>query len=689
MSKKDAIFIIILVIILFGLYWKTFNYDLIWDDEIYFKNNLIFVENKPLSSALKFSYFSEQLGIQDQDHYYRPVLTASFWLENKLWGIRNVTLRLTNLLIYILSLIFLFFFLKRQSEKDYFAEIATLIFALYPLNIDNIVWIVGRGDLLVLLWGVLTFLFVDLFIKRKKVVFLVCSSFFFFLGIFSKETFLLFLPLLILYERVKHKKVTLPYHLVNVFITISFFILKNILLNVGNFKISQSPASLESLLGMLGTSGYYFRTIVFPIYYDMFLPLARMTNPFYLLSGLLFILFILYLFFRSKRDTEFIIPSAFFLVFLAGHVPLIFANIIPYQIYSRYMMIAALGFVWILAKHLTRLKEQSRLYLVFAILILFIPSIVLNAGSYKTKISFWQRAQKSLPNDAFVLISTAKTYYERNDYLSAELSLNRVLSLQIKREAAIMVSLLYADIEMAKADYESVLRWLASIEEFEKDPGVKVAPFIRYEINSRRAKVYMAKGDISPAEKLLEQNISNYGAVKDSYTQLYNLLISHGLWEKAAGLEKTMKRIFPTYFAPIDTEKTREEFETWPFEKKMTFYIQSKNFSDAIALVKAKPSLDLDHQFVLAMLYYSKGDGEEGGKIIGEIIGANAKSYEIMNKIGYLYLLNFARAGEALNYFEKSLTLNPAQPEIMSLSVRLKNDYLAKLKEVWKDTPLR
>jgi len=683
MTKKDAAFIIILVIILFGLYWKTFNYDLIWDDELYFKTNLIFQENKPLSAALKFSYFSEQLGIQGQDHYYRPVLTASFWLENKLWGIRNVTLRLTNLIIYILSLIFLFFFLKRQSEKDYFAEIATLIFALYPLNIDNIVWVVGRGDLFMLLWGVLTFLFFDLFIKRNKGVFLVCSSFFFFLGIFSKETFLLFLPILILYERVKGKKVTLPYHLANVCLTVLFFVIKNVLLNIGNIKISNSPTSLDSLLAMVGTSGYYFRSIIFPIFYDMFLPLARMTNLFYLLSGFLSILFIFYLFFRSRRDQEFVIPSVLFLLFFAGHIPLVFTNIIPYQIYSRYMMVAALGFVWILTKHLVRIKEQARLSLVFVILILFIPSIVISAGSYRTKISFWQRAQKAMPDDAFVLISTGRTYFESKDYLSAELSLNRVLSLKIKREAAIMVSLLYADIEIEKADYELALKWLTSIEEFEKDPGIKVAPYIRYEINSRRAKVSISKGDVSSAEKLLEQNIAHYSTVKDSYSQLYNLYFSHGLWDKAAGLEKMMKKVFPNYFASIDTEKAREEFETFSFEKKMAFCIQGKNFAEAIALIKTLPSLDLDHQFVLAMLYYSKGDTQEGERVIGEILRGDPNNYEIMNKIGFFYLLNFARAKDALNYFEKSLRLNQSQPEILSLSNRLNNNYLAKLTKVW------
>ena len=48
-----------------------------------------FIEDHPISSAFKFGYFSEQLGVQGQDHYYRPLLTASFLLENKLWGIQE------------------------------------------------------------------------------------------------------------------------------------------------------------------------------------------------------------------------------------------------------------------------------------------------------------------------------------------------------------------------------------------------------------------------------------------------------------------------------------------------------------------------------------------------------------------------------------------------------------------------
>jgi hypothetical protein len=684
MAKKDVGFILILIVILLGLYWKTLNYELIWDDEIFFKHNLLFIENQPLSSALKFGYLREQLGVQNQDHYYRPLLTASFFLENKLWGIKNVALRLTNLIIYALGLIFLFYFFKGQSKINYFAEIATILFALYPLNVENVVWVVARGELLMLLWGSLTFLFLDLFVRQGKYFFLILSSFFYLLGIFSKETFLLFFPLLILYEIIKRKKVTVPYHLSNFFLTLLFFFIKNLILHIKTVAVVRSPASLDGLKTTLGTLGYYFRTIVFPIRYRMFLSLGDAARPFYLLFGLLAVIFIVYIFSRLRKDREMILPAATLLVFLGGHIPLIFTNIYPYQVYSRYMMIAALGLIWILAKLLTRIKEQPRFYLVFAILVLFIPSIVFNASIYKNKTTFWDRARNLSPNDPYVLFQAAKTDYDNNDYLSAELALNKALSLSMNRETAIMVTMLYADIETARADYNAVFRWLASIEEFERVPYIKIAPLVRYQINSKKAKVYISQGDIPTAERLLKDNISKYGTVKESYSELYSLYVSHQLWEKAANLEKSMKKIFPNYFVKINTARMQTEFENLPFEKKMSFYIQSRNFPEAIALVKAMPRLDLEHQFLLAKLYYYEGNGEEGEKIINSIFENHSADYETINKIGSFYLNELYRAKEALVYFERSLGLNSGQPGLLYLTNRLKSEYLNKLIEVWR-----
>jgi tetratricopeptide (TPR) repeat protein len=685
MHKKDWLYVAILAVIVFGVYWKTFNYDFIWDDEIFFKHNLLFIEHQPLTSAFKYSYFSEQLGVQGQDHYYRPLLTLSFLLENELWGIKNITLRLTNLLIFFLSLIFLFAFLKVYSDKAYLPEITTLLFALYPLNSENIVWIVGRGDLFLLLWGSLTFLFFELFLKKGRPLYLVGSSFFFLLGVFSKETFILFLPLLLLYEKVRRRKIAWPYHLANASIILFFFFVKNLVLGIKNIKMVYMPNSLENARAALGTLGYYLRTMIFPIRYDMFLPVADVSRVFFLAFGLLALAFIVGLVIWAKKDRDVVLPASLFVVFWLGHIPLIYANISPYQIFSRYMMVAGLGLVWILAYFLMRIKERPRFGVVFLVLMLFIPSIVLNAGSYRNSTVFWQRATRSSAQDAYVLFQAAKTAIENKDYLSAEIDLNRSLGVRMKRETAILVSLLYADIEMMRANYPGVLRWMTSVEEFDKSPEIKIAPFVRYQINAKKARVFVSQGDIGAAEKLLLENIGGYSTVKEAYSDLYNLYVSHGLWQEAAKLEETMKSIFPAFFAGIDTAKMQQEFEALPFEKKMTFYIQNRNFAAAVALVRMLPSLDLDHQFLLAKLSFYEGKDEEGNKVIQEILDQNPGSYEILNKAGSFYLYNLIRVKVAIGYFEQSLVLNPSQPEIVVLIGRLKREYLEKIKDVWTE----
>ena len=684
MLKKDFVFLLALVVILFGIYWKTFDYELIWDDDIFFKHNILFIENHPVSSAFKFGYFSEQLGVQGQDHYYRPLLTATFLLENKLWGIHNVSLRLTNLVIYLLALVFLFYFLKRQKEYAYFPEIVTLLFALYPLNTDNIVWVVGRGDLLMLLWAALCFLFLDLSLQKRRRLYLIFSSACFLLGILSKETFVFFLPALLVYEAIKRRRITLPYHLANLALTGLFFFVKIFVLDIKNIRFVLRAGIAEDIQAILGGAGYYFRTMIFPLRYDMFVPVQEVMSARYVGFGIAAALVLVFLLLRSTREKRLLVATALLAIFLAAHSLLIFTDIFPYQIYSRYMLVPGLALVWLLAAALKGLRERPRFVLVFALLVLFIPAVVLNANSYKNKTLFWERARQSLPRDAYVLFQSAKAAFESKDYLSTELFLNRSLSLDMKRETAILVSSLYADIEIARADYQSALRWLNSIEEFQSQPNIKIAPFIRFQLNEKKAEVETSRGNVQAAEAALQDNLARFSTVKEAYTRLYDLYVSRGLWDKAASLEKTMKAIFPNYFGRIDTAGSKAEFEALPFDKKMTFYIQRRNFDAALSLVQTLPSLDLDHQLLLARLYYYKGAPEEGEKLIAAISQAHPEDIEVLNKIGYLYLGNLLRIKPALAYFERSLALKPSQPEVIYLTGRLKGQYLDVLKPVWQ-----
>jgi tetratricopeptide (TPR) repeat protein len=684
MQKKDLVFLLALVVILFGIYWKTFDYDLIWDDEIFFKYNILFIENHPLGSAFKFAYFSEQLGVQGQDHYYRPLLTASFLLENKLWGIRNVSLRLTNLVIYFLALVFLFFFLKRQKEYPYFPEIVTLLFALYPLNTDNIVWVVGRGDLLMLLWAMLCFLFLDLSLTKRRGLYLFLSSACFLLGILSKETFVFFLPALLVYEAVKRRRITTLYHLANLGFTALFFFVKIFVLDIKNMKFVLRAAVGEDIKATLGTLGYYFRTMIFPLRFDMFVPVQETMKAFYVGFGIAAMLLVILLLLRSIKNTKLLFPTVLLMIFLGAHTVLVFTDIFPFQIYSRYMLMAGLALIWLLAVALKGIRERPRFVVTFAILILFIPAIVLNGNSYKNSTVFWERAQQSLPRNAYVLFQSAKAAFENKNYLSAELSLNRTLSLDMKRETAILVSLLYSDLEIVRADYPSALRWLDSIEEFESQPRVRIAPFIRYQLNEKRAKVEVSRGNLPAAEVRFEDNLARYSNVKESYIRPYDAYIGRGLWEKAAALEKAMKLVFPNYFRQVDTAGIESEFEKMPFDEKMSFYIQYRNFDGALSLLQTLPNLDVDHQLLLTKLYYDKGLPEEGEKVVAGLYRAHAEDTKVLNRIGYFYLSDLLRVKPALTSFDRSLSINRAQPEIISLTIRLRTQYLDKLKPVWQ-----
>jgi hypothetical protein len=684
MLKKDLVFLFALLVILFGIYWKTFDYDLIWDDDSYFKHNILFIENHPISSAFKFAYFSEQLGVQGQDHYYRPLLTASFLLEDKLWGIQNVSLRLTNLVIYFLALVFLFFFLKRQKEYPYFPEIVTLLFALYPLNTDNIVWVVGRGDLLMLLWAMVCLLLLDLSFTRRRTFYLFLSSASFLLGIFSKETFLFIFPVLILYEAMKRKRITPLYHLANLGALGVFFFLKNFVLDIKNMKFVLRAAVGEDIKAALGTLGYYVRTMIFPLRFDMFVPVQEAMKAFYVGFGIAAGLFILLLLYRSIKNRRLLFPTALLIIFLGAHALLVFTDIFPFQIYSRYMLVPGLALIWLLAVALQGIRERPRFVVTFAILVLFIPVIVLNGNSYKNSALFWERAQQSLPRDAYVLLQSAKAAFENKDYLSAELSLNRALSLDMKRETAILVSLLYADLEIVRADYPSALRWLDSIEEFELQPRVRIAPFIRYQLNEKRAKVEVSRGNLPAAEILFEDNLARYSNVKESYTRPYDAYIGRCLWEKAAALEKLMKQVFPNYFRQVDTAEIKSEFEKMPFDKKLSFYVQYRNFDAALSLLQTLPNPDVDHQLLLTKLYYDRGLPEDGEKVVAGLSRAHAEDTQVLDRIGYFYLSDLLRVKPALTYFDRSLSINHAQPEIFSLTARLRTQYLDKLKTVWQ-----
>ncbi len=104
---------------------------------------------------------------------------------------------------------------------------------------------------------------------------------------------------------------------------------------------------------------------------------SRRHEAFYVGFGIAAGLFLLFLLLRSLRKSELLVADGLLAVFLGAHVLLVFTDIFPYQIYSRYMLDVRTGPDLAPGGRSRGLRERPRFVLVFALLVLFIPAVIL------------------------------------------------------------------------------------------------------------------------------------------------------------------------------------------------------------------------------------------------------------------------------------------------------------------------
>ena len=80
-----------------------------------------------------------------EEHYW-PVLYTTFWLEHKLWGTAPFGYHLANVLLYMANVVLLWHLLRRLSVPGAWAVAA--VFAVHPIHVESVAWVIGRKDLL-------------------------------------------------------------------------------------------------------------------------------------------------------------------------------------------------------------------------------------------------------------------------------------------------------------------------------------------------------------------------------------------------------------------------------------------------------------------------------------------------------------------------------------------------------------
>jgi protein O-mannosyl-transferase len=195
--QETILSLIILFCLPVLLYLQTLSYGLVsFDDDSLITNNISFLSdlhNAP--QAFLTDAFTDR-----SSHFYRPMQTLSYMLDINLSGENSTWMfHLTNILFLGLIAVVLFLLLRKFLIPVRLALLSTLVYCAHPLFVSNVAWIPARGDLQLMLFSLLSFLFFIEFIEKKKLIYLFLNCIAFAAALFSKETAAILPLLFILY----------------------------------------------------------------------------------------------------------------------------------------------------------------------------------------------------------------------------------------------------------------------------------------------------------------------------------------------------------------------------------------------------------------------------------------------------------------------------------------------------------
>ena len=128
-----------LVLLALVVYLPAFSGGFVWDDWI--------LVTEPLVRRLDgiVSIWLAPSEIRHEGHYW-PVVYTSFWIEHKLWGLHPAGYHAVNILLHALNSLLLWRLLVRLAAPG--AWLVAAVFAVHPVHVESVAWIIERKDLL-------------------------------------------------------------------------------------------------------------------------------------------------------------------------------------------------------------------------------------------------------------------------------------------------------------------------------------------------------------------------------------------------------------------------------------------------------------------------------------------------------------------------------------------------------------
>jgi len=403
---RKIILISILIIIATGfvVYANSLDGQFIWDDEFLIERNL-YVHHWNYWPK----FFTQDIGAGAGNIYgfYRPVLMLSLAADYALWKLNVKGYHVTTVMLHIFVALSIYWLITILFDNRMLSFLTGMLFLVHPVQCEDVAYITGRADSLVLLFMLLALISYIWYIKNAGagsiIIMLVC----FVAALLSKENAVIFPGFILIYHFVFREKVRYGIFLATMSIT-ALYIGVRVL-----FTTSTVPYSIlimpvfKRIPGFFVAFMNYFRLLLIPsgLHSGYGHQVFSYTDPRTIAGFIIFLLVLWVALLRRGKSVEIRFAALWFLTALAPVSNTIFpaSNFMA----VRYLYIPSIGFFLVIAYIIQYLYRKEILrtgVIIFSVgLLVFYSILTIRHNEYWSEpITFYEMTLRHEPKNATI-----------------------------------------------------------------------------------------------------------------------------------------------------------------------------------------------------------------------------------------------------------------------------------------------
>jgi len=430
LSGNNYFWLTLILIITFLVYLPAFENGFTnWDDDKYVTENPLITEFSANNIRLIFSDF--YLG------NYHPLTLISLAADYQIDNLNPFYFHLTNILLHFINIVLVFYLVLLLIKNLKIAIITSILFAVHSLQVESVVWISERKDVLYTMFFLASLISYIIYIKNPRYKFYILSLFLFILSLLSKGMAVSLTIVIVFIDYLYRRKFSSKKVIIEKIPFLILSLIFGILAVSGQNSTGYIADNMDyGLVGRLlivcsNITRYIFHLIA-PLKLSAFYPYpsSELIPFFYWFYFLPVLGVIFYFIYFIKRSRLIVFGLAFFLVTIFFVLQLIPVG--SAVIADRYTYLPSIGFFILLGSGIEYLSSKkfpfrSKIFMKilspgnFTIALLFVYILFLGINTnnrcrvWKDSISLWNDVLKKYPASFIALNNRGLAKSDKGD----------------------------------------------------------------------------------------------------------------------------------------------------------------------------------------------------------------------------------------------------------------------------------